>query len=118
LLFGLFPACVLPFLIRKIGYQKAHYMALLTKPIMADQALNWGLVDVIEDNTSSAVRKHLLRLKRIPKNGIVKYKQYINKLNSSVLDFRILATSSNEEAFSDPQNLERIFQFMEMGNLS
>jgi len=26
LLFGLYPACVLPFLIRRTGFQKAHYL--------------------------------------------------------------------------------------------
>ena len=35
LLFGLYPACVLPFLVRRIGLQKAHYLALMTRPISA-----------------------------------------------------------------------------------
>src|SRR5439155_22787849 len=45
LLFGLFPACVLPFLIRRVGFQKAHYMTLMTQPISAQRAHTWGLVD-------------------------------------------------------------------------
>ena len=32
LLFGLMPACVLPFLNRRVGFQKAHYMTLMTQP--------------------------------------------------------------------------------------
>jgi len=43
LLFGLFPACVLPFLIRKIGFQKAHYLTLMTKPVSVQQAFAWDL---------------------------------------------------------------------------
>ena len=38
LLFGLFPACVLPFLIRRIGVQRAHYLTLMTKPIAVQEA--------------------------------------------------------------------------------
>src|SRR6516162_468986 len=37
LLFGLFPACVLPFLIRRIGFQKAHYFTLMAQPVSAKQ---------------------------------------------------------------------------------
>ncbi|MGC2744238.1 MAG: enoyl-CoA hydratase/isomerase, partial [Candidatus Angelobacter sp.] len=48
LLFGLYPACVLPFLIRRIGFQKAHYLTLMTQPISAKQACEWGLVDAFE----------------------------------------------------------------------
>ena len=44
LLFGLYPACVLPFLIRRVGFQKAHYLTLMTQPISARQACEWGLV--------------------------------------------------------------------------
>src|SRR5258707_11653825 len=48
LMFGLYPACVLPFLIRRIGFQKANYLTLMTQPISAKQACEWGLVDAFE----------------------------------------------------------------------
>lgn len=48
LLFGLYPACVLLFLIRRIGFQRAHYFTLMTQPISAKQACEWGLVDACE----------------------------------------------------------------------
>jgi polyketide biosynthesis enoyl-CoA hydratase PksH len=118
LLFGLFPACVLPFLIRRIGFQKAHYMSLMTLPIPVQQAQTWGLVDVYDVQSESLLRKHLLRLKHLPKTGIVKYKHYINELNDSMLRFKSLAVASNKEVFSDPRNLERIFRFVEKGEFS
>ena len=118
LLFGLFPACVLPFLIRRIGFQKAHYMSLMTQPVPVQQAQAWGLVDAYDAQSESLLRKHLLRLKHLPKIGIVKYKRYINELNDSILRFKSLAIASNKEVFSDPNNLERIFRFVEKGQLS
>src|SRR5919109_5370763 len=74
LLFGLFPACVLPFLIRRIGFQRAHYLTLMTKPVSVQEAQAWGLVDVHEADSESLLRKHLLRLRRLSKPGIARYK--------------------------------------------
>lgn len=117
LLFGLFPACVLPFLIRRIGFQKANYMSLMTRPIAVEQAQMWGLVDAYDVKSESLLRKHLLRLKKIPKTGIVKYKHYLSQMDNSISQFKSLAVASNKEVFSDPCNLERICRFVENGQL-
>lgn len=52
LLFGLIPACVMPFLVRKIGFQKAHYLTTSTQPINVQTAADWGLVDVYDENSA------------------------------------------------------------------
>ncbi len=54
LLFGLMPACVLPFLIRRVGHQKAHYMTLMTQPISVQKAEAWGLVDAFRQQQRNA----------------------------------------------------------------
>lgn len=77
LLFGLYPACVLPFLIHRIGRQKAHYMTLMTKPISVQEASEWGLIDAYDAESDVLLRKHLLRLRRLNKKGIAHYKQFI-----------------------------------------
>lgn len=115
LLFGLFPACVLPFLIRKIGFQKANYLTLMTKPVLIQQAAAWGLVDAYLDNSESLLRQHLLRLKKLSKTGILRYKRYMGELNNMIFKFKELAVSANREVFSDPQNLKKIYQFVEDG---
>jgi polyketide biosynthesis enoyl-CoA hydratase PksH len=115
LLFGLFPACVLPFLIRRIGFQKAHYMTLMTRPISIQQAHSWGLVDAYEAQSESLLRKHLLRLRRLSKTGIARYKNYMNGLYVPLLQAKALAVSANLEVFSDPHNLEKIFRYVEKG---
>jgi polyketide biosynthesis enoyl-CoA hydratase PksH len=115
LLFGLFPACVFPFLIRKIGLQKAHYMSLMTQPISVQQAQLWGLVDAYDAKSDSLLRKHLLRLKRLSKKGITRYKSYIFQLNDSINHLKSLAVNANKEVFSDPHNINNIFRFVEYG---
>lgn len=115
LLFGLFPACVLPFLIQRIGFQKAHYLTLMTKPISVEEAHNWGLVDACETQSESLLRKHLLRLKCLSKTGISRYKRYMNGLHNLTLQSRSLAIEANKEVFSDPHNLQCISRYVEKG---
>ena len=115
LLFGLFPACVMPFLIRRIGFQKAHYLTMMTQPVTVEQAHSWGLVDAYEAQSNTLLRKHLLRLKRLSKPAIKRYKKYMNELNSTIVQSKSLALSANYEMFSDPGTLEGIYWYVEKG---
>ena len=115
LLFGFFPACVLPFLIRKIGFQKAHYLTLMTHPVSVRQAHAWGLVDDYVDMSESLLRKHLLRLRRLSKIAIARYKGYMNKLHDLPLTDKSPALNANREIFSDPSNLRGVFRYMQTG---
>ena len=115
LLFGLLPACVLPFLVRRIGFQKANYLTLMTHPISVEQAHAWGLVDAYEDRSVTLLRRHLLRLKHLSKEAVLRYKRYINGLYGSLLQSKSSAVAANREAFSDPHNLRGIFQYLETG---
>ena len=115
LIFGLFPACVLPFLIRRTGFQKAHYLTLSTQPIGVQQAHAWGLVDAYESQSESLLRKHLLRCRRLSKTGILRYKRYMSELHNSLYQSKSLALAANQEIFSDPRNIEGIFWYIEKG---
>lgn len=115
LLFGLFPACVLPFLIRRIGFQKAHYLTIMTQPVSVSKALEWGLVDVYEEKSDSILRRHLLRLERLPKSGITVYKRYMNQLYNKLSADKDSAIAANHKMFLDPQNLDWIYQFVTKG---
>lgn len=115
LLFGLIPACVLPFLIRRVGESKANYMTLMTQPITAEQALQWGLVDVLDDNVDNLLRKHLLRLRRLDKNAITKHKSYLNSLNGGLISDKAMALQTNHDIFSDVKNISKITTYVETG---
>lgn len=115
LLFDLFPACVLPFLSRRIGFQKAHYMTLMTKPITAQQAADWGLVDAYGPNGGALLRKHLLRLRYLSKTGVTRYKQYINGLDNRLAQSQAMAIAANRELFANPENLDKISRYVQTG---
>lgn len=115
MLFGLIPACVLPFLIRRMGFQKAHYLTLMTQPVTVQQALAWGLVDAFEPQVEPLLRKHLLRLRRLAKTGISRYKRYMDELQGPLSKSKEPAVAVNRTVFSDPKNIEGIVRYVERG---
>lgn len=115
LLFGLMPACVLPFLVRRVGFAKANFMTLTTQPVSAAQAQAWGLVDVCEDNSQNLLRKQLLRLRRLGVDGITRYKRYASSLDDVLSRSRSKALAGNVEVFADPGNLRKIDRYVRTG---
>ncbi|MCU1244277.1 MAG: pksH 2 [Acidobacteria bacterium] len=115
LLFGLYPACVLPFLIRRIGFQKAHYLTLMAQPISAKQAFEWGLVDAVEPSSEALLRKHLQRLRRLSKVAIRRYKTYMSRIVMPLQELKSPAVAANREVFSDPAILQAITRYVEQG---
>lgn len=115
LLFGLYPACVMPFLVRRIGFQKAHYLTLMTQPIAAKQAHEWGLVDAFEPQSDALLRRHLQRLRRLSKTAIRRYKTYMNQVGGPLQELKAPAVAGNREVFSDAANLAAITRYVEHG---
>ena len=115
LLFGLIPACVMPFLIRRVGYQKAHYLTTMTQPISAPQALAYGLVDAHEEQGDGLLRKHLLPLRRLSHKTIVRYKAFMNEVQPLSQAARNVALTTNRQVFSDPQNIAAIERYVTSG---
>jgi len=115
LLFGLLPACVMPFLIRRIGVQRASYMTLMTQAIDTRQAHEWGLVDAYSDNSAQLLRKHLLRLNCLSKKGISRFKRLSRELSDTLTACKPAAVRANLEVFSDPENLAGIARYVESG---
>lgn len=80
MLFGLLPACVLPFLIRRTGFQRARWMTMITQGISAQRAFEIGLVDEVSQDPSDVLRRYLLRLTRLETTTIGSLKTYMSKL--------------------------------------
>jgi polyketide biosynthesis enoyl-CoA hydratase PksH len=115
LLFGLYPACVLPFLIRRVGYQRAHYLTLTSQPISARQACEWGLADACDPLSDGLLRRHLQRLRRLSKAAIGRYKSYMGSINAPLRELRSPAAAANREMFADAGNLVGIIRYVEEG---
>jgi polyketide biosynthesis enoyl-CoA hydratase PksH len=115
LLFGLMPACVLPFLARRTGPAKAHYMTVTTQPVTATQACAWGLLDACESHSDALLRKQLVRLQRLSKLAIARHKRYMSELDSTLHAAKAKALRANAAVFGDEQNLQNIVRYVRSG---
>ena len=115
LLFGLLPACVLPFLIRRVGFQKAYRLALTTQVISASEAYNWGLIDEYGNNTNQLIGQYIRRLKYLPSSGVKDLKNYINQLWIIQQETQDLAVNKVCSLLADPTIQEKIKRFKKEG---
>lgn len=115
LLFGAYPACVLPFLTRRIGAQKAHYMTLMTRAFTANEALAWGLVDAVGEDVELLLRQHLLQLRRLGRDGIRRYKAYRAAMLPQLQRQQPAALDANRAMFAEPQVQAAIRRYVQEG---
>nr|AMB48451.1 enoyl-CoA hydratase [Nostoc sp. CAVN2] len=115
LLFGLLPACVLPFLIRRIGFQKAYRLALTTQEISASEAYTLGLVDEYGSNTNKLISQYVKRLKYLPSSGVRELKNYISQLWIIQSETQELAVNKISSLLGDPTVQEKIKRFNNEG---
>ncbi|NEO13000.1 MULTISPECIES: enoyl-CoA hydratase/isomerase [unclassified Moorena] len=115
LLFGLLPACVLPFLIRRVGFQKAYRLALTTQAISASEADKWGLIDEYGSNTNQLISKYIRRLKYLPSSGVKELKNYINQLWIIQSETQDLAVNKISSLIAEPTVQEKIQRFQKEG---
>ncbi|NEO50869.1 MAG: enoyl-CoA hydratase/isomerase [Moorea sp. SIO4A3] len=115
LLFGLLPACVLPFLIRRLGFQKAYRLALTTQAISASEADKWGLIDEYGSNTNQLISKYIRRLKYLPSSGVKELKNYINQLWIIQAETQDLAVNEISSLIAEPTVQEKIKRFQKEG---
>jgi polyketide biosynthesis enoyl-CoA hydratase PksH len=113
MLFGLYPACVMPFLMRRTGLQRAHYMTLMTRSFTAQEAFDYKIVDAIGDSVDIILRTHLIRLQRLNKTAITNYKSYLNTLNNDLTHFKQPALTANRAMFNHPENIRNITRYVE-----
>lgn len=115
LLFGLFPACVAPFLVRRVGFQRTHFMTLTTLPVSVEQAAQWGLVDAWDKDSDMLLRRLLMRLKRVSPAGVRRYKRYAEALSDPIDAARAGAIAANREMFDDPANRAGLQRYARTG---
>ncbi|KAF1007430.1 MAG: putative polyketide biosynthesis enoyl-CoA hydratase PksH [Luteibacter sp.] len=115
MLFGLYPACVMPFLVRRTGFQRAHYLTLSTQPIDASTALAWGLADAIDEQGDMLLRRHLRQLARLSKTAVARYKTYATGLGPDWKAHRERAIQGNLDVFEDPANRAAITRYIDEG---
>ncbi len=114
-LFGLLPACVMPFLIQRIGPQKAKWLTLITHGITAERAYEIGLVDEVGDEINNLIRKNILRLSRLETNTIQEIKSYTAKLWIIKEETKMLAVHKLQSLMESETVQNNIKNFVKKG---
>ena len=113
MLFGIYPACVTPFLVRRIGTAKAQQLTLSTQPIGVEQATAWGLVDAYGPDSERVLARYLPRLRRLAKPAIIEYKKYMRALGDPIAEARALALLHNHDMHRREGVMEGIVRYVE-----
>lgn len=115
LLFGFLPACTLPFLIRRVGFQQAYRLVLSTQPISGSEAHNCGLVDECGSNTNQLLSQHIRRLQYLPSSGVKALKDYMQQLWIIQAETQDLAVNQFTSLFAAPETQANIQRYIREG---
>lgn len=112
-LWGLLPACVTPYLIRRVGFQHAYRMTLTTENITAEEAWRIGLVDTLSDNPNDAIRRLLLRVGRLTDETTIDAKDYFRKMWMITSEMEQMAVNKLNHWLGTPRVQENIRNYVE-----
>lgn len=79
-MWGLLPANVMPFLVRRVGFQPAYTMTLSTRDITAQRAYEIHLVDELSDNLDEALRRLMTHLRRVAGTTVAEAKHFFRSM--------------------------------------
>ncbi|WP_257902121.1 enoyl-CoA hydratase-related protein [Saccharothrix obliqua] len=114
-LWGLLPCCVLPFLVRRIGFQKAYTATLSTQAMSAVEAHRVHLVDELTERPETALRQLVFRLTRLDPAVFGDAKRYFRGLTDVGEDAKARAVAEFSRLMSSPAVRERISAFVHQG---
>ena len=70
----------MPFLIRRIGYQKSYMLTLTAQNISAKTAYEIQLVDVLAENLDEALQTVLKNCRRVTSGTVAEMKSFFRKM--------------------------------------
>lgn len=112
-LWGLLPACVLPLLIRRVGFHDAYRLTLTTETWDAAQAQQARLVDDVGDRLDDMVRRHVIRSARLDPATVARMKAYFKKMWYLSQAMEQVAVDEIESLVREPRIVDNIRTFME-----
>lgn len=115
MLWGLLPANVMPYLIRRVGFQSAYFMTLTTKNISAEKAEKIHLVDIVSEDPDKEFKLLNRRLGMLAPKTIQRMKAYFRKMWIVTDEMEQLAIETLTELKMDPLVQGNIKNFITSG---
>jgi polyketide biosynthesis enoyl-CoA hydratase PksH len=114
-LWGLLPCCVIPFLMRRVGYQKAYFLSLTTRTITASEAHAIHLVDELTSDLDEALRKLTLRLNLLDDRVILDLKRYFQAIAGIAPEVEQTAINEIIRLAEQPNVRQNISNYIDRG---
>ncbi|MEU8242641.1 enoyl-CoA hydratase-related protein [Actinoplanes missouriensis] len=111
-LWGLLPCNILPFLIRRTGFQRAYAMTLSTATMTAAEARTAGLVDELDTAQGRHLRRLVGRLAKVDRATVGEAKAYCATLSPIGADTREHASATFARLLRTPAVHTRIDNYV------
>ena len=111
-MWGLLPANVMPFLIRRVGYQSAYLLTLTMQNIAAQKAYEMKLVDEVSENLDDVLRRLLINFRRLSDDTISEAKQFFRKMWIIDDEMEQVAIHELEKLVNKKEVMENIKNFV------
>jgi len=110
-MWGLLPANVMPFLIRRVGFQPAYFMTLTMQNINAQRAYEIHLVDEVSENLDDSLRRLMLSLRRINNSTVLEAKKFFRKMWLINEEMEQCAIAELKHLMAQPEVINNIKNF-------
>ena len=112
-IFGLLPATIAPFIIRRCGWQAAFRLSLTAQRIDAQRAAGLALVDDAVDNPADAMRQFMVRAARVPPHCVRDLKGLFREMWIINDETRRRAVDVSVEQIMRPETHDSIRRFVQ-----
>ncbi|MEC9466913.1 MAG: enoyl-CoA hydratase-related protein [Myxococcota bacterium] len=116
-LWGLLPAMVMPFLIRRVGFQNAYRLTLTTSTISAHDASAMNLVDELGDDVEARVQAMSRRISRLDTDTISDLKSYFRKMWIVTEEMEKTAVAELARLSQEPRIVENVTNYVKHGKV-
>jgi len=113
LMFGLVPATIAPFLVRRIGWQPAWRLTLTANRMGAEEARALNLIDDLADDPDDALRRLMIRADRMDPGAVAAAKAYFNRLEPMDAETERRALDAICARIANPQVMAGIRRFVQ-----
>jgi polyketide biosynthesis enoyl-CoA hydratase PksH len=112
-IFGLLPATVAPFIVRRCGMQAAFRLSLTAQRIGAERAAEIGLVDEVAEAPADALRQFMIRAARIEPGCVADLKGLFRDMWIINDETRRVAVDAISRRILQPQTADAIRRFIQ-----
>lgn len=114
-IWGILPANVAPYLIRRVGFQAAYHMALTTMPLSLDESIQRGLVDHRADRLAPALKRYALAAKRQARETIGEMKNLFRSMWYADAGTYRKADAEMMRSLQKPEVRRNVQEYLETG---